>query len=58
MSDYTVVVAPVAADKIRQYGCYIAEQSCSVGTAKRWVDSVYDAIATLEIFPRRFGLAE
>lgn len=58
MSEYTIVVAPVAAEMIRQYGCYIADQSGSVEIAKRWVDRVYDAIATLDIFPRRFGLAE
>jgi hypothetical protein len=58
MSGYTIVVAPVAAENIRQYGCYIAEQSGSVEIAKRWVDRVYDSIVTLEVFPHRFGLAE
>lgn len=58
MSNFTVVVAPVAAEKIAQYGNYIAEQSGSVEVAQRWVDRVYDAIETLEVFPRRFALAE
>jgi plasmid stabilization system protein ParE len=58
MSHFTVVVAPVAAEKIGHYGDYIAEQSGSVETAERWVDQVYNAIATLEVFPRRFALAE
>ncbi|MDH3718501.1 MAG: hypothetical protein OES79_10320 [Planctomycetota bacterium] len=58
MSNFTVVVAPVAVEKIAQYGNYIAEQSRSVEVAQRWVDRVYDAIETLEVFPRRFALAE
>lgn len=33
MSNFTVVVAPVAAEKIAQYGNYIAEQSGSVEVA-------------------------
>lgn len=58
MSDYTVVVAPVAAETIGECGRYIAEKSGSVEIAERWVDRVYDAIETLDVSPRRFELAE
>lgn len=56
--NYTIVVAPDAADRIAEYGKFIAENSGSVEIAQRWVNLVYAAIESLDIFPRRFELAE
>lgn len=55
---YRVVVAPVAVDKIVEYGLYIAKRSRSLKIAEDWIDRVYAAIDTLDIFPHRFDLAE
>lgn len=58
MTRYFVFVGPAAAERIDQYAQYIAQQSGSAEVARRWVRQVYDAMATLETFPRRFELAE
>jgi len=57
MKSYSVVIAPIAAEKIAEYGRYIAEIAGMPQTAERWVDHVYATIATLDTFPRRYGLA-
>ena len=58
MIHYSVVVAPIAAEKIAEYGRYIAEASGSSEVAERWIDRVYATIEKLDHFPRRFELAE
>ena len=58
MKRYTVSVSPSAADRIADYGAFIAEQSASQTIAQRWVDQVYKTIETLDQIPRRFALAE
>lgn len=58
MKPYRVIVAPVAADSIAEYGRYIAEVAGKPETAERWVNHVYDKIATLDTFPQRHVLAE
>ena len=58
MNAFSVIVTPVVTEKIDEYASHIAEQSGSVEIAERWIDRVYDAVETLSMFPRRFGLAE
>ena len=58
MQKYRVSVSSAATDKIAEYAIYIAEQSCSLDVADRWIDRVFDAIDGLDFFPQRFGLAE
>ena len=55
---YRVIVTPIVGDKILEYGRYIAEQSGSLQVAEKWIGGVYAAIDTLDVFPRRFNLAE
>ena len=58
MNSYRVIVAPVAAKSIADYGQYIAEVAGKPETAERWVNHVYDKISTLDAFPQRHALAE
>ena len=58
MNSYRVIVAPIAAESIAEYGRYIAEVAGKPETAERWVNHVYDKIATLDAFPQRHVLAE
>jgi len=58
MTRYTVRVSVLAAEKISEYGFYIAEQSGSVEIAERWLAQVYAAIDKLHYSPRRFVFAE
>lgn len=58
MKSYTVIVAPIAAEQIAEYGRYLAEVAGMPQTAERWVNHVYDMIATLKAFPNRYSLAE
>jgi len=58
MTQYKICVTSFAAEKIREYGHYIAEQSGSLAIAERWIDHVYTMIETLHHSPHRHGLAE
>jgi mRNA-degrading endonuclease RelE of RelBE toxin-antitoxin system len=55
---YHVIVTPMVGDKILEYGRYIAEQSGSLKVAEKWIGRIYAAIDALDVFPRRFNLAE
>jgi len=58
MTQYKVCVTSFAADKIGEYGRYIAEQSGSLAIAECWINHVYTTIETLHYSPHRHGLAE
>jgi mRNA-degrading endonuclease RelE of RelBE toxin-antitoxin system len=57
MTHYAVSVSPLAAEKIADYGFYIATQSGSAAIAERWMARVYAAIEKLHYSPRRFVFA-
>lgn len=58
MTQYTVRVSSLAAEKIAEYGFYISEQSGSVEIAERWIAHVYATVDKLRYSPRRFVFAE
>ena len=58
MTRYAVRVSSTAAEKIAEYGFYIAKQSGSVEIAERWMTHVYATVDKLRYSPRRFVFAE
>jgi hypothetical protein len=58
MKTYRVIVAPVAAKSIGECARYIAEVGRKPETAAKWVERVYERIASLEAFPQRHTLAQ
>lgn len=58
MKSYRVIIAPVAAKSIGECARYIAEIGRKPETAARWVERVYERIASLEAFPQRHSLAQ
>lgn len=58
MKSYRVIVAPVAAKSIGECARYIAEVGRKPETAAKWVEKVYERIASLEFFPQRHALAQ
>jgi len=58
MTHYTVSVSSFAAEKIAEYGFYIAEQSGSPTIAEHWIARVYATMEKLHYSPCRFVFAE
>ena len=58
MTEYSVAVSPLAAEKIAEYAYYIATRSGSARIAERWIDRVYATIQRLRYSPHRFEYAE
>lgn len=58
MSNYAVEVTDAALTAITAQARYIAVESQAPQNAKRWLGRIWDAVDSLEQFPRRAGKAE
>ncbi|MBI5850364.1 MAG: type II toxin-antitoxin system RelE/ParE family toxin [Planctomycetes bacterium] len=58
MTTYTVQVTDAAWRAIRVEARYIAVEKRQPSTAQRWLEKVWDAVESLERWPRRFARAD
>ena len=58
MSTYAVELTEAALTAIRDQAHFIAVERCSPVNAERWLEQVWEAVDSLEQFPRRARLAE
>lgn len=58
MIEYSVEVTDAAFVAIRRHARYIAVERQSPENAKRWLERVWDAVDSLERFPRRAAKAQ
>jgi len=58
MTRYSVEVTESALAAITAHARYIALDAQSPGNAARWLEAVWDAVDSLEAWPRRAGTAE
>lgn len=58
MNSYDVRISPSVVNRIAEYATHIAEDSGSADVARRWTQSVYQKINTLNVCPKRYVLAQ
>jgi plasmid stabilization system protein ParE len=58
MSTYTVELTETALSAISEQARYIAIEAQAPLNAQRWLESIWDAVDSLEQFPRRGALAQ
>lgn len=58
MKTYEVRITATAASTIEQVASYIVHEQQTPGTAKNWLEAVWDAVDSLRTLPNRAPLAE
>jgi len=54
MQDFEVIVSPTAAREIRNIVFFIANEQCEPEAARKWAESLRDAMEKLAQFPERY----
>ena len=57
MTGYSVELTDAAIDEITAQARYIAVEAQAPLNAQRWLEGIWDAVDSLERWPRRAGLA-
>ena len=58
MKHYRVRVTATAAEAIERHAHFIAHEQHALGSARRWLEAIWDAVHSLHALPNRARLAE